>query len=110
LIARGQGMPNVIITRETWPILIETVRKITGQETPIWQCVSVYYNVCAMSLSSVMTKFLWNVYCSIGGTSNENLMSYNALPAVYVDACNIIEFEKKRIDDERNKKRALDVN
>lgn len=36
---------------------------------------------------------LWNLYRRLNGTSNCDYESYWALPAIYVEACDIIESE-----------------
>lgn len=107
VIARGQGLPDVEINRKTWPKLIDIVRKRTGLEIPVWQCLLVYYNVCLYSLMEPNIIYLWNKYNTIHGLANETSESYDGVSAVYADACTVIETEMNRIENERKNKEHL---
>jgi len=86
-------MPTVKITKETWPKLIEIVRKKANKKVPIWKCIREYYNVCTVSLVTDLSQHLWHLYNRINGTKNETYESYGQLPAFWVHACDIIDNE-----------------
>jgi len=98
-------MPDVEITRTTWPKLIDIVREKTGLQIPIWQCVLIYYNVCLASLIPPDVSYLWNKYNVINGMRNETCKSYDGVTAIYADACRIIESEISKINKERKTKK-----
>jgi len=96
-------MPDVKITKETWMDLVDVVRTTKNKDAPIWSCLFGYYSVCINSIISPLSTGLWNLYHSIGGTKNETLASYWELPAIYGDACTLINEEVKKLDKQRAK-------
>lgn len=64
-----------------------------GQPLSIWEACCVYYNLCAPSVITQLSLDLWNLYRRINGTSNSDYESYWQLPALYVEACEVIESE-----------------
>ena len=97
-------MPDVEITRDTWPKLIDVVRKKAGSEQPVWKCVGVYYSVCIVSLITLESREMWQLYQDIGGLKNETFDSYLQLPAPWIAACRVISSEIDRIDRVRQRK------
>ncbi len=92
-------MEPVEITADTWPRIVDVVRKRTNNaDIPIWSCFVTYYNVCVPSLVTTLSHKLWHLYRRIDGTSNETYASYLNLPAFWVDACDVIDTEIARID------------
>jgi len=69
---------------------------------PIWNALSNYYNVCIFSLITKFSIDLWSLYSHIGGTKNETFASYADLPAVWINACTVIENEIARIKKEKD--------
>ncbi len=61
------------------------------------------YNVCIVSLVTGLSKELWNMYTAVNGTRNETYASYQDLPAIYVDACKIMDAECASIDHVQRK-------
>ena len=66
-------------------------------EMPDGYAVGVYFNVCIPSLVSDLSLDLWSLYNHLSGTKNETFKSYIRLPAIYVEAVEIIEAELERI-------------
>ncbi|KKM60617.1 hypothetical protein LCGC14_1540080 [marine sediment metagenome] len=56
-----------------------------------------------MSLLTELSAVLWDMYVAVNGTKNETFASYQDLPAVYVDACKIMDAECASIDHTRRK-------
>ena len=91
-------MNDIVITRDTWPLLIDEVHSSKGKDIPDWQCFA-YYNVC---LSSVITPFsvmAWNLYGHLNGLKAETYESFMRLPAVFVDCVQVIKIELGRIQE-----------
>ena len=92
-------MDSIKVTRDQWELIVDAARQHTGDpELPLWSALVNYYNVCMPSLITELSFKLWNLYRRINGTKNETHSSYYALPAFWVDACDVIERETTRID------------
>lgn len=58
-----------------------------------WEGCCVYYNVCPESVVTPFSAFLWSTWKRANGTNNCSYQEYWDLPAIYVDACEVIESE-----------------
>lgn len=53
------------------------------------------YSLCPLSIIDEMTMHLFNLYHTVGGTSRlATVEEYYRQPAIYLQACNIIESER----------------
>jgi hypothetical protein len=104
VLLRAQGMPELRVTRDTWEMIIDTVRDYAGDKNiPVWACVSQYYDLCVPSIVSERSQFIWQMYHDLDGFEHETLESYMKMPALLVDAFHVIKGEIVRIENIRNK-------
>src|SRR4030042_6858701 len=91
--ARGQGLQPVSISRNSWSRLIDCAALCGGDGISIWEACCVYYDLCAPSVITSFSLMLWNLWRRLDGTKGCSYEEYWNLPAIYVDACDIIESE-----------------
>jgi hypothetical protein len=103
ITANGQGCEPVKVQKDQWYTIVEAARKKTGEDTPEYQCLAHIYNVCLVPLFTQFSIDLWNLYNSVNGMKNESFASYKELPAIWVEACAVINSEVARIDAQRKK-------
>lgn len=90
-------MPDVTITKNEWWRIVEVVREKSGTDTPVWIALAKYYNVCVESVADDLSRSIFELWCRLRGTQNENYESLMNLPAVYVAGCDCIMAEINRV-------------
>lgn len=99
MLLQSQGMPELRVTRDTWPQAIDAVRDFADDKNiPVWACVTQYYDLCVPSIVSDRSLFAWQLYHDLDGFKNETFESYMKMPALLVDAFHVIKGEIARIE------------
>jgi len=83
--------------RDTWSQLIDYAAVRGGDKLTTWEACCVYYNLCAPSVITPLSLMLWNLYRRLDGTKGCSYDEYWNLPAIYVEACDVIESEIAQI-------------
>jgi len=96
-------MVPMVITRDTWDNLADVAIVRTGQPLSIWEACCVYYNLCATSVITSFSLNLWNLWRRLDGTKGCTYSDYWELPAIYVEACEVIESELATIQNRAQK-------
>ena len=96
-------MVPIVITRDTWSNLADTAVERAGQSISIWEACCVYYNLCAASVITSFSLSLWNLWRRLDGTKGCTYSDYWRLPAIYVEACEVIESELATIQNRAQK-------
>lgn len=82
------------LTRDEWPVLIDTVRSVRGApDYPAYMCFRSY-GVCPAGIITGTSYLLLDLYTACDGYSRIRTPSeYYALPSLYVEACSVIATE-----------------
>lgn len=97
----GEDKRPLTITRANWTDVIDEVHKL-DPNMPDWQCL-LQYSVCPRGVISPLSYELLELYRALDGTNRvATIEQYNALPALYVDACRVIGAEMARIKKVRD--------
>ena len=98
-------MPPITVKREDWFDVVEQVRLRTGDPNRVIWAVFVHdYPACIPSLITDFSTYTFNLYEQIGGFRNETFSSFWDIPAITVDAFEVIADETRRINNARAKK------
>jgi hypothetical protein len=76
---------------------------VRGGELTIWEACCLYYNLCAPSVITPFSLMLWNLWRRLEGTKGCSYEEYWQLPAIYVEACDIIESEIAMIQNRQQR-------
>lgn len=91
-------MPTIRLRRDELHKLIDAVKEKKGFDGPTWQVFFGYYHICLPSMATPFTVACWEAYQRTGALNNETYESYGRLPAILVEAVNIIQAEERRIE------------
>ena len=102
VIAKGVNLPRVQITRETWGKVVDYWREKDGHDRrPEYLCLRAF-SVCPAGIVTPLSQGLFRLYTACDGYSRIRTPSeFNALPALWVEAVDIINAERARIDSEK---------
>lgn len=71
-------------------------------KTPVWMCINLY-EICPVPLVSELSSELLKIYQACDGTKRcVSPAEYYALGGIYLDACDIIDDERARVERIKN--------
>jgi len=90
------------VEKADWWKIVEAYRTELGDARLTPYGALRHYSVCVLSVISDLSRELWNLYNACGGFARLSCPAdYYNLPALYVDAVNVIDGELQRIEDVR---------
>ena len=95
--APGGKLPALTLTKGNWTDAINEAHKL-DPNLPDWQCLDLY-SICKRGIITPLSAELFRLYRVLNGTGRiATPRQYDELSAIYVDACDVIEKEMRRLE------------
>lgn len=96
VICKTNKLPRLEVSDDNWTTIGGSVRGAFGHDIPEYECF-LHYGVCPIGIVSDASLELWRLYNVTGGLHAQSPSGYYGLPALWVEACTVIEDELRRL-------------